>query len=120
MAFGPSAGLLVLDSNRRYFPDIRADNISGDLRCRFCSRSRRKSHQIYPSSPISPASLDNSIRDDRRLGLGFVELTLISNEPVIMRSATHSSDRRFVAKMIHGSRNGDVEQKMSASLAGIA
>jgi len=37
--------------------------------------------KFTPPFPTSPASLDDRDRDRRRLGIGFVELTVISDEP---------------------------------------
>jgi peptidoglycan/xylan/chitin deacetylase (PgdA/CDA1 family)/SAM-dependent methyltransferase/GT2 family glycosyltransferase len=80
MAFGPNAGNLVLveigGNNRTFSPTTSTATYEID----FVLDRAERTIRIYPPSPASPQSLDPRISDDRRIGIGFVELTLVSNE----------------------------------------
>ena len=77
MAFGPSADRPVLveigKNTQTFLPNTAVANYSMD----FVLDRDEKTINIYPSSPTSPASLNYGNEDNRRLGIGLVELKLI-------------------------------------------
>lgn len=86
-ASSPNAGrpvLVEIGGNIRTFsptPSIATYEID------FALDRAERTIEVHPPAPTSPASLDASNRDQRRLGIGFVELTLVSEEPWVGHTA---------------------------------
>ena len=91
--FGPNAGQPVLveigNDTQTFSPTPSAATYGME----FVLDHAERTIKLYPPSPTSPASLDASNGDHRRLGIGLLELTLLSDEPAVADGADVSPSR---------------------------
>ena len=90
LASGPSAGQPVRveigEVTRTFTPTASAATYDID----FVLERAERAIRIYPPSPTSPASLDVGNPDRRRLGIGLIELTIVSRDPGVSDAADPS------------------------------
>jgi hypothetical protein len=102
MAFGPNAdhpvGIEIGECARTFVPV----SSTASYRINFSLDRAERTIKIRPPAPTSPASLDGRVDDDRLLGIGLVELKIVSTEPEPAERAESSGAQ--------GSHRSDLEE----------